>query len=512
MLICPKCHGEWPTKYHHCPECGVELVNLPIEEGDQINIRSPKQTVVVNTMPARTVRQAEVECERCGQFNRIGDTFNCRGGCGEKHLCKALHFDKQFQVCDVCAAVRRGDAEQEAGRQAQLQDNLKTLTAQTQRLTAELAQVTAAREAAHGELAQARTHLRQAGEAATAAAIAGQADLSSAQKTLAEWRARAEQAEAKLAQAVRERDARQAELAQAQGKLVAAQAAAERAAVEWQTKAAALEQSLAEWRGRGEKAEARLAEIDRKEREAEAARQAEIARKAEAEAKAEAARRAVEEAQRRGSASVPAPWQRIGIELITIPAGEFLYGEDKQKVNLPAYRIARTPVTNAQYRAFVDATNYRAPGHWSGGQIPQGKENHPVVQVSWNDAQKFCAWAGLRLPTEQEWEKAARGTDGREYPWGAWELGRCNSSEAKIGATTPVDRFPSGASPWGVLDAAGNVWEWCVDDYDNNKGARVLRGGSFFNESQFVRCAFRSRGRPGYRDDIVGFRVVSPGL
>lgn len=292
---------------------------------------------------------------------------------------------------------------------------------------------------------------------------------------------------------------------EAQGKAQAAALKQVEAQVAAKTEALArAEAALAEWRGRGEKAEGQLAEIARKEREAEAARQAAIKRQQE---EAEAARRRAAEA-----ASQQPVWQRIGIELITIPAGEFLYGDDKRKVTLPEYWIAKTPVTNAQYKVFVDATGYRAPSHWSGGQIPGGQENHPVVYVDWNDAGNFCAWAGVRLPSEQEWEKAARGTDGREYPWGAWQPGRCNSHEANVGSTSPVDRFPDGASPYGVLDAAGNVWEWCADWYDASQQARVLRGGSFSNEAQDVRCAFRLRHGPEYRRHDLGFRVASPGL
>lgn len=504
MPYCPNGHGLKEGRY--CLECGGELLAAP-PSGDGLRIRSPEAhanvQVVVPGGPVAVAAPTLVKCPKCGRCSAETDTFDCTGPCGRANLC-LRHFDEEYDLCKDCAAEKRGLAQQEAARRAKLHSDLENLAAQVQRLTAELAQMTQAREAAQSELAHAHASLRQAEEAAKAVALAGQADLSSTQKMLAEWRARAEKVETGLALTTQERDARQADLAQAQEKLVAAQAAAERAAVEWQTKLAALERSLIEWRGRGEKAEGRLAEIDRKEREAEAARQAELRRQRE-EAEA-AARRAAE------AASQHPVWQRIGIELITIPAGEFLYGENKQKVSLPAYRIAVTPVTNAQYKAFVDATGYSAPSHWSGGRIPQGQENHPVVNVDWNDAGNFCAWAGGRLPSEQEWEKAARGTDGREYPWGAWQHGRCNSSEAKIGATTPVDRFPSGASPYGVLDAAGNVWEWCADDYDNNKDARVLRGGSFDLVSQGVRCAIRYGSGPEHRYGRLGFRVASPGL
>lgn len=201
--------------------------------------------------------------------------------------------------------------------------------------------------------------------------------------------------------------------------------------------------------------------------------------------------------------------RKTGIELVRIPAGEFLYGEEKRKVHLSEYWIAKAPVTNAQYAAFIQATGYRAPDHWQNGRIPSGKENHPVVYINWDDAQKFCQWAGLRLPTEQEWEKAARGTDGHEYPWGNQkpDVQRCNSYRAMNG-TTPVDKFPLGASPYGLLDMAGNVWEWCEDWYDTQRTMRVLRGGSWNDPTTFVRTVFRFRGVPGIRLDNRGIRCA----
>jgi formylglycine-generating enzyme required for sulfatase activity len=200
-------------------------------------------------------------------------------------------------------------------------------------------------------------------------------------------------------------------------------------------------------------------------------------------------------------------WRRIGIEMVTIPAGEFLYGEKKKRVRLPEYAMAKTPVTNAQYKAFVDATGHGTPEHWKKGRSPEGKEDHPMVVVSWEDAAAFCQWAGCRLPTEMEWEKGARGVDGREYPWGnEWELGRCNTRESGIGDTTPVGRYPNGASPNGLLDMAGNVWEWCGSDRN-----WVLRGGSWYDNSGRARCANRYRNYPVIRLGITGFRcVLSP--
>ena len=168
-------------------------------------------------------------------------------------------------------------------------------------------------------------------------------------------------------------------------------------------------------------------------------------------------------------------------------------------LSLPEFYIGKVPVTNAQYAGFVKATRRKAPDHWEKGAIPAGKAEHPVVNVSWEDAVAFCRWLSeatrrsFRLPSEAEWEKAARGADGRIYPWGnqAPDEKRCNFG-MKIGDTTPVGKYPDGASPCGALDMAGNVWEWtgsifkpypyAPDDGREDPGSRaqrVLRGGSF---------------------------------
>ncbi len=173
--------------------------------------------------------------------------------------------------------------------------------------------------------------------------------------------------------------------------------------------------------------------------------------------------------------------------------------QPQHRLTLPEFYIGKYPVTNEQYAAFVKATGQAAPRHWKNGQIPAGKENHPVVNVSWRDAVAFCRWLSqasgksLRLPTEAEWEKAARGRDGRIYPWGnqppTKEL--CNFG-GNVGDTTPVGQYPAGASPCGALDMAGNVWEWTGSLYrpypyqpedgrnsPDGEGPRVVRGGSW---------------------------------
>ena len=231
------------------------------------------------------------------------------------------------------------------------------------------------------------------------------------------------------------------------------------------------------------------------------------------------------------------PWGEP--EWITIPGGEFWMGGDGQyedelvhKLSLPEYQIARVPVTNAQYALYVQDIKVQPPEHWRGGQVPPGRENHPVVSINWNDALAYCGWLSektgknVTLPSEAEWEKAARGDkDKRAYPWGDnWRELHCNSNELGLGETTPVGLFLNGASPYGCLDMSGNVWEWTrtiwddkfkypykIDDGRENLEARsnrVLRGGAFNNRSDFARCAFRFGYLPSDRYAYVGFRVL----
>lgn len=164
--------------------------------------------------------------------------------------------------------------------------------------------------------------------------------------------------------------------------------------------------------------------------------------------------------------------ESLGHPLVFVPAGEFLMGSDsglanerpRHKVILGDYWIDKFPVTNVQFAQFVQATGYKAQGNWQIA-FTSGKEQHPVVFVTWDDACAYGQWCGKRLPTEAEWEKAARGTDGREYPWSnQWDGNKCNASGREA---TPVGAYPEGVSPYGCHDMVGNVWEWCQDWYDS---------------------------------------------
>jgi len=227
--------------------------------------------------------------------------------------------------------------------------------------------------------------------------------------------------------------------------------------------------------------------------------------------------------------------------MVLVPVGQFFFGsreDDKMAasdekpqrvINLPAYYIGRYPVINNWYCRFLnDVAPYDSTlQKWVdlGGsyekewcriklqrkkfQVEKGYENHPVIYVSWFGASAYAKWAGKRLPTEQQWEKAARGTEGAIYPWGnGFDKKLCNSRESGIRGTTPGDQFPSGKSRYGCFDMAGNVWEWTDSWYDKEKEFRVVRGGSWIVGSIDCRCAYRFRDFPDDKSFDVGFRCA----
>ena len=218
-----------------------------------------------------------------------------------------------------------------------------------------------------------------------------------------------------------------------------------------------------------------------------------------------------------------------------VPAGRFTYQGDAKASIDADYWIGKYPITYAQYKVFLDDPHgFRDPQWWRGlhadGLAQQKKgagtqqwpiANHPADNVSWYDAMAFCRWLSTKLgyevtlPTEQQWEKAARGTDGREYPYsGTFDANKGNTTETGIGQTSTVGIFPDGVSPCGVLDMSGNVWEWLLTEYDgansnklNNSNSRVVRGGSWFSVSGFARAAARDDYFPDARYLSIGFRV-----
>jgi len=227
---------------------------------------------------------------------------------------------------------------------------------------------------------------------------------------------------------------------------------------------------------------------------------------------------------------------KIEFDWVHIPAGEFRMGSaagqghdderPQHTVHPDEYYIARVPTTNLQYEQFVKATGHRKPRHWRNGNIPNGKVDHPVVHISWDEAMAFCKWVGAQLPTEAQWEKAARGTDSRVYSWGNATPNDqlCNFNE-NVDDTTPVGKYPQGASPYGCLDMAGNVWEWVADWHSTNyyqsspkqnptgptSGiARVLRGGSWYDYLDSARVAYRLTALQDYSTYGVGCRLVFP--
>jgi formylglycine-generating enzyme required for sulfatase activity len=240
--------------------------------------------------------------------------------------------------------------------------------------------------------------------------------------------------------------------------------------------------------------------------------------------------------------------QALDNSVAHVPRGEFVMGSDtgdiderpQRLVYLDAFEIDRYEVTNVQYRRFLMAAGRDGPRRWEGryehlllkgspdwdgDAYPPGEAMYPVAGIQWQDAIAYCTWVGKRLPTEADWEKAARGTDGRTYPWGEmWEAGRANTSDSGLQYPEPVGSHPSGASPYGVLDMSGNLWEWVSDLYDSQyysyasgsnpagpssgTGERVLRGGAWDSPADQARTSYRNATHffgPNFR---VGFRCA----
>jgi formylglycine-generating enzyme required for sulfatase activity len=244
-----------------------------------------------------------------------------------------------------------------------------------------------------------------------------------------------------------------------------------------------------------------------------------------------------------------------GYPMVKVKAGEFTMGSDKgdydekpiHRVYLDEFTIGKYPVTNEEFKVFVaeggysneeywtkegwkwkDEEKISEPEYWHEGKW--NRPNLPVVGVSWYEAATYAGWLSkktgktYRLPTEAEWEKAARGTDGREYPWGEdFDIKLCNSRECGLGRTSPVGIFTKGQSPYGCLDMAGNVFEWCSDWFEKyyyekspkgnpqgpeNGSVRVLRGGCWLNDAPRCRVEYRHFIHPAYRDLVVGFRLL----
>jgi formylglycine-generating enzyme len=238
-----------------------------------------------------------------------------------------------------------------------------------------------------------------------------------------------------------------------------------------------------------------------------------------------------------------------GYEMILIPGGEAIFGTgpddpyykdsstDKEKpqfkADIPEFLIGAYCVTNEQYLFFVKETGHRPPDHatwgtpvWQDGKFPEEKRNHPVVCVSWHDAKAYCEWAGLSLPTDLQWEKAARGFDGRIYPWGnQWDEGKLRNYKNKgLGTTCAVDDYREGTSVFRVFNMSGNAWEWCEDWYEDNVyeryargdstvpttgNSKILRGGSWHGDEPLpFRCAARISKDPEDRASVTGVRCA----
>jgi len=245
-------------------------------------------------------------------------------------------------------------------------------------------------------------------------------------------------------------------------------------------------------------------------------------------------------------------WDELD-SMVLIAAGPFAMGTNYERadaqdhpqhsVNLSEYRIDKYLVTNAQYARFLAETGHRPPSTWKDGRIPEGQLLYPVTLVNWFDAKAYATWAGKRLPTEAEWEKAARGTDGRRWPWGNTMDPKRLNTYYNVGSATNVDTYKDGVSPYGVFDMAGNVAEWVEDDFLPYEGSdapaemfqgkinrsigaedramkisdqipvdrryKVLRGGSWKGDPFSTATYHRGYNWPNYASDFFGFRCAA---
>ncbi len=241
------------------------------------------------------------------------------------------------------------------------------------------------------------------------------------------------------------------------------------------------------------------------------------------------------------------PAGKDGAPMVLVPAGPFPMGVPpgdrdggrdeypRHQVDLDAFYIDKHEVTNGRYQQFVKAAGHRIPQHpnnpartlWKDGRVSDAVAERPAVNVDWHDADAYCKWAGKRLPTEAEWEKAAKGTEDRRFPWGNVEptAKHLNFNQQWIGEKTlmPVGSYELGKSPYGAYDMAGNVWEWVADWYDDryyekspaknprgpNTGAdKILRSSGWAVETPMVRIFTRVKSDPLIRNESTGFRCA----
>lgn len=229
--------------------------------------------------------------------------------------------------------------------------------------------------------------------------------------------------------------------------------------------------------------------------------------------------------------------EKDGMDILYVPGGSFemgstelTYAKPVRTVDVDGFYIDKYEVTNGQYRRCVS----EGACQFGGANTSNTREryydnpvytNHPVINLNWYEARDYCKWVGGDLPTEAQWEKAARGTDGRRYPWGDFEPNKSKANyNQNEGDTMPVGSYSQNVSPYGAMDMAGNVWEWTLDwyadsyspdDTDNPTGPtagqfRTIRGGCWYYEATFIRSAHRSKHNPLYRYYNVGFRCVTP--